>query len=438
MKFNILSFICMSFFSLLNSFWLHEVSIAEGLVFFAIATFSAAVIFLYPSDVATLLKVFFIFTYIFFGIVPVVELDYERIYWGGAQFSSGAYFYAATIVVGLSIITFLSYVFFNKVKIGYDKDSLPVRDINLGSGQKIVLLLTSFACFFVVLEFNNYSVFALILRGGDLVERSYFESSSANLISNSMLRFVPLSTAIIVMYKVRGANLFKLVILAIGVICAFPTGLARLQVPTYYFPLLFFLFPSMLKGNRLVFLLIFGFLFVFPFLDNFRNFYDGRSITFSISYEFLLGGHLDAFQNFARIIDVDFVTYGVQALGVILFFVPRNLWLDKPVGTGHELAEHLNYSFGNISATWYAEGWANFGVVGAAFSAVLIGFIMAKLDKIFWLKKPGEFLRLFYLFLLGYMFFLLRGDLLSASSYLIGVAVSILIPYVIVRFTMKG
>jgi hypothetical protein len=171
---------------------------------------------------------------------------------------------------------------------------------------------------------------------------------------------------------------------------------------------------------------------VFPFLDAFRRFSYDSEITLAINYSFLLSGHFDAFQNFSRIISIGFVSYGVQLLGVFLFFVPRALWPEKPIGTGHQLAENANYSFSNISATWYAEGWANFGFTGALLFSIFIGFLMAKLDKSVWSGKAGDFMKIFYMFLLGYIFFLLRGDLLSAFAYIIGTLVAISVPYYIV------
>lgn len=430
---NIIGFLSLSFFSLLNSFFLHDIGRMEAVAFSVISIFSAAVIFLYKGNASTLLKVFFIFIYIFFGTVPVVELDYGRIYWGGGKFESGDYLLAAIVVTVLNCVVFISYVFFNKKVLVYGRDNLPAQDWIPNKIGKLALVLISLICLGFVLSFNNYNIYSLAFRGGELVDRSQFESGGANLVYSAVIRFIPISSAIIVLYKVRGSLFLKSFLLITGVVCAFPSGLARLQVPTYYFPLLFYFFPSMLKGNRLVCLLIFGFLFVFPFLDNFRRYSDGAEMVFSVDYEFLLGGHLDAFQNFARIISVGFVSYGVQLLGVLLFFVPRSVWESKPVGTGYQLAENANYSFNNISATWYAEGWANFGFLGAMMFALAIGYLMAKLDKLFWHGRANEFAKMFYLFFLGYMFFLLRGDLLSAFSYLVGTVLAVLVPYAVMR-----
>lgn len=280
--------------------------------------------------------------------------------------------------------------------------------------------------------YNSYNVYSLLFRGGDLVERESFGSGPIDLIYSSSIKYIPLTTAILVLYKLKKSYLIKTVLLVIGLICAFPTSMARLAVPTFYFPLLFAFLPSLLAYNRLVVVLFFGILAVFPFLNNFRNYSATNELTFSVDYGFLLEGHFDAFQNFVRIMDLNIITYGNQFLGAMLFFVPRSIWPDKPIGTGHYLASQASYSFDNISATWYAEGWANFGFLGAASFSVFIGYLMGYLDKKFWNNQLAGIGKVIYLFLLGYLFFLLRGDLLSSLAYLIGTIVAIYLPYLII------
>ena len=67
----------------------------------------------------------------------------------------------------------------------------------------------------------------------------------------------------------------------------------------------------------------------------------------------------------------------------MLFFVPRNYWLDKPVGSGYEMANHLNYTFNNISMPFLGEGYVNFGVFGVTIFAMMLGVFMGLVDKFF-------------------------------------------------------
>jgi len=42
----------------------------------------------------------------------------------------------------------------------------------------------------------------------------------------------------------------------------------------------------------------------------------------------------DSYQNFAIVFFEDFITYERQLLGALLFWVPRSIWPNKPIGSG--------------------------------------------------------------------------------------------------------
>lgn len=432
MKIDFFWFVVFVFFSFINAFFIHDVPAIEGVAFFLIAFFSSVIIFLHPSGVATLLKLFFLFIYIFFGVVPVAELDSGRVYWGGEQFESGQYLLAAVLIIILNGVVYFSYVIANKKTFRRPKNIFSMHKISLSYSRMVLIIGISILLFWFVLNQNNFNIYSFLFRGGELVDRTSFQGSHLNLIYSSVVKFLPMAIALIVIFKVRGSLFLKALLLSIGVVCVFPTSIARLRVPTYYFPIMFVMLPFLLKKNNLVIVISVSLLTIFPFLDNFRRFSDETALSFSIDYSFLLAGHFDAFQNFVRIVHIDFISYGNQLLGAILFWIPRSLWTQKPIGTGHQLAEEAGYEFSNISATWYAEGWANFGFPGAFLFAMLIGFFMGKFDKYFWEGRFNDFYKIVYLVFLGYIFFLLRGDLLSGFAYLIGTIVALALSYFLV------
>ncbi|WP_129140515.1 hypothetical protein [Modicisalibacter coralii] len=434
-KVDVMIFVALCSFIFINSFFIHRVSFVDSVAFFLVCTSSAAVIFLYRQKGATLLKLFFLFSFLFFGFVPPLELYYGEVYWGGRPFSAGDYGYAALLVLFFNVVVFVSYLLTSRS--GYlssETDArLPEQDrVRLEFIQVLLLVGVSAMACLLILYMNDFNVYSLVFRGGELVQRKSLDSVSSSLLYGFFIRFIPISTAIVMLFMVRGMWPIKALLLVIGVVSAFPTGLARLSVPTYYFPLLFFFFPRLLKNNRVPLLVSLGIVFVFPFLEGFRRYSSESGLSYSLDYKFLLAGHFDAFQNFTRIITDDFVSYGYQLLGVLFFYVPRSFWSSKPVGTGHALAEQENYNLANISATWYAEGWANFGFLGALLFSVLIGVVMAKLDRKYWLGHSRPFFRIMYLVLLGYVFFLLRGDLMSGMAFLIGTMMAIAVPYLII------
>ncbi|WP_136067210.1 hypothetical protein [Modicisalibacter radicis] len=435
-RIDVIFFLIVGSIAFVNAFFIHRVDMMETVVFFMIALSSTAVIFLYRQKGATLLKLFFLFSFLFFGFVPPLELYYNEIYWGGRQFGRTDYAYAGVLVLVFNIVVFVSYLISNRSSMLSSANDVRLAKearTSLSWLQIAMLLLVTLASLFLILYMNNFNIYSLVFRGGDLVERRSLDTVYSSLMYGFFVRFIPIATAIVMLFTVRNFYTLKAIFLFVGVLSAFPTGLARLSVPTYYFPILFFFFPVLIKNNRVPLMVALGIIFIFPFLEGFRKYSSNSDLAYSLDYKFLLAGHFDAFQNFTRIIGLDFVSYGYQLLGALFFYIPRGIWPSKPVGTGHVLAETANYNLKNISATWYAEGWANFGFLGALAFSVLIGTVMAKLDRKYWLGDPGPFYKIIYLVLLGYIFFLLRGDLMSGTAFLIGALMSIAVPYLIIR-----
>lgn len=125
-----------------------------------------------------------------------------------------------------------------------------------------------------------------------------------------------------------------------------------------------------------------GFLFVFPVADAFR--YSTLSISRTGFYaEYAGNGDYDAFaqiSNALLYVQDASVTWGNQFLGVMLFWVPRSLWVDKPIDTGSLLADFRRYSFGNLSAPLWAEAIVNFGLVGVVCTFLALGYGATRMD----------------------------------------------------------
>jgi len=183
-----------------------------------------------------------------------------------------------------------------------------------------------------------------------------------------------------------------------------------------------------------------GFLvFMMPILDNFRNF-DPSNLKFEVGLNYLNQEHFDAYQNFVRVVSENFVTNGLQFLGALLFFVPRSVWPEKPIGSGAQLANDLNYEFANISMPYMAEGYVSFGVAGVILLMILMGFIVGYFDRIAWsvrhLNKSKHHVFIYYYFInFGMLFFMLRGDLMSSFAYTVGISISFVIVFLIFKLS---
>jgi hypothetical protein len=298
---------------------------------------------------------------------------------------------------------------------------------------------------FYLEEFNIYS---LIFRGyisefgsntkGDL-------SQPMSLISNHFLR--PLPFVLLLLYVHRdGFNLeaergsagfpaartklstaLLILYFILAVILVAPTAVARFKVASLYIALLLSFTTFWEKPFRMQLSIFAGLLIGLPFLDKFRRF-NPEEFSYSLDLAYLNHGHFDAYQNFSRAVEIDFISYGYQLAGALLFFVPRSLWEGKPVGSGHQLSEDAGYSFSNISMPFIAEGYVNFGVLGAVVFMFVLGILLGSIDRIAWrLKRAGgshPFIVLYY-FMFGMVFFMMRGDLMSSLAYTVGLVVSV-------------
>ena len=138
-------------------------------------------------------------------------------------------------------------------------------------------------------------------------------------------------------------------------LCTFPTAIPRFQAAAIYLTIATYFFPSIACGIRIPLLILLSLLTIFPILDQFRSYRLGL-VGDSIDLNFIFAGHFDSYQSLAIVIQYDVITYGYQLLGPLLFFIPRYLWDDKPIGSGHFMAKSFNLDFTNISSNIYAEG----------------------------------------------------------------------------------
>ncbi|WP_229895993.1 hypothetical protein [Streptomyces cinerochromogenes] len=125
-------------------------------------------------------------------------------------------------------------------------------------------------------------------------------------------------------------------------------------------------------------------LLVFPYSDYFR--YDDREqfTVVSLSAQFTANGDYDAFQQVQTGVDLarDEGFAPLNALGPVLFWVPRSVWPDKPDDTGIALAHYAGYDFLNLSAPLWIESylWAGPPAVAAVF--LLLGAAGRRMDDV--------------------------------------------------------
>jgi hypothetical protein len=160
-----------------------------------------------------------------------------------------------------------------------------------------------------------------------------------------------------------------------------------------------------------------GLFLLFPLADAFRA--KGRVDTEVAPIESLSTGDFDSTIQISNSLDVladTGITWGRQLLGVPLFWVPRESWPEKPVSTGTYIADHMGYSFTNISSPLIAELLINGGwpllIVG------MFGFgwwVRRRDDHMVRFGRLGGRLSAIDWILPFYLIMVLRGSLLSAA-----------------------
>jgi hypothetical protein len=160
---------------------------------------------------------------------------------------------------------------------------------------------------------------------------------------------------------------------------------------------------------------------VFPYADVFRT-EAGGSNQQTVLQNLALNGDYDAFTqtvNAMTYVARHGVTDGYQALGVVLFWVPRSLWPGKPLDSGILLAEDQGYKFTNLSSPIWAEMYINAGWLGVMIGSVLLGFVIGRLGAHLHQHDRNNTAESVILGILSfYLLIVLRGSLLQAMANL--------------------
>jgi hypothetical protein len=418
--------ILISFFLTLPVF-IFDIAAKEGLIiitFFLVIIQSIVCTVWFKENGGSLFKMYFSFSYVFFGIVPCLEYINDVIYWGGGEIYAITYALVNVMLFVVNFIFIIIYkIFSNKVIVFSGKRNLKSNPSHEFVNPNIFMaFLISISCFLIFYYINNGSIVSMVIRGGELKESIELERWASSIIG-TVSRFTPFLIFLLIISDKKVNIITKMLLFFIALLCASPSGMARFMVGLLYIPLLLKIWPTLRYGNKLPVLIMGSLAIIFPFLDNFRRFTSILDLSFTPKYSYFFNGHFDSYQSLARVVQVDYVTYGYQILGTIFFFIPRQLWPTKPIGSGAEIANLLNYSFTNVSMNYYGEGYINFGYFGIIIFAIILAIIFSQLDRKF-RHEVNEHRLLAYYVLLPFVYILMRGDLNVAISLLISFLVS--------------
>jgi hypothetical protein len=102
-------------------------------------------------------------------------------------------------------------------------------------------------------------------------------------------------------------------------------------------------------------------------------------------FSYLLSVDMDAYMQIASTYSYiaerpDDLRWGMNFLGALLFFVPRSLWPEKPIGSGEIVSSALGYHYNNVSCPLPAEAFIAFGWLGCIVIMSLFGLMIGRIE----------------------------------------------------------
>lgn len=374
--------------------------------------------------------VLWLFAYFFFGLAPLVQM---RVAWPSTTpnlatgFISEAAAVALVSVAAASIGSF----FARRPREDAGFDSSPTKGPTVHPGRTVVLAIASLAISAVyVVQVGPASLLTprvelALAQGasfgdnpvGALIRAGSVFGLLASFVALRLLRAERRSTGERYPAILTGVVLLALIILANPINSSrYLSGTVLLAIAAG-----FGLYSTVRKFRAVALIAVTGLLLLFPLLDTFRNSLTAKAQLVT-PVDALLSGDFDAFAQIVNTLEYVAtlgVTWGNQALGVVLFWVPRSMWPGKPQDTGIELAEFKGYLFTNLSAPFPAELYVNLGWPTVAIGMLLLGYALRRMDQRAELQlRAIPIPPVLGCILPFYLLILLRGSLLQATANL--------------------
>jgi hypothetical protein len=183
------------------------------------------------------------------------------------------------------------------------------------------------------------------------------------------------------------------------------------------------------------------------------------AIAFTPAYFY--EGHFDGFENLCHAISFvasEGIAWGEQLLGAVLFWMPREWWPTKPIGSGTYiastyLANYYQVSHVNVAAPLVQEAFLNFHLPGVIFVFFVLGYAAGWVDVrvraltqsryamgrvSFHVPGRGMAYVVLYPVLVGLLLFVLRGDLLSSTAFTTGILVAYAVLSTMIRLLSRN
>ena len=404
-----------------------DLKIEAGLLM--ISGLSAAALF---KDEApfSLNQIWWIFALIFLGVTPAMQAAMHRTPWRDGDVMPATMLRANVLIIACLLLYFaLRRMLSRRWPVAA---TLPMRTASFSPSKFYTLAVVLIAgCGAVSLWL--YGIQGLFLRSAaeaHVLDRD----TSLILLGDKGARGILLLLSLLTSDLYRQKKITTpaaILLLGAVLVLAFPLAIPRYLAFTFYGAWLIIFFKNRLARARCFFrsALAAVLLLAAPATSELR--YIGTpelaahlSHPSDIIAHTFLRSDFDAYSSLCRAMQFtarEGITNGRQLAGVALFFVPRKVWPEKPVGSGALLfSKHpLRGGFVNVACTYLGEGWINFGWAGAIIFTLLMALLIWRYDTCYKAGRSG-YAMLFYPAAFGLLMFILRGDLLSSFAYTAG------------------
>lgn len=374
---------------------------------------------------------FWLFVYVFMGLAPTVQLR-SGLLPGTTPGISPDLDLTTALVVGAGVLAFEAGAWWARVK----KSSSRVREfrtipVSMRKATLVALIGLALSMFLIAQTgLSNLFTSRSTAAGA---RSTVFTSSSTLSIVNSFAIWGSLIAVHALTWgrrQMRNAGLrpthFMLLAITLVVLLVFknPISSARYTFGVIIVSLLVLLgaFATARRTRLSMAGVIFALFGIFPIADAFRR-DEASFVRRSFFAEYGANADYDAFSQISNSIlyvQQEGLNLGHQFLGVVFFWVPRQIWAGKPDDTGTFLAEFRGYRFQNLSAPLWAELYINGGLILIIVGMALVGFWMISLDKrLEFAFQAGGVWCIAGAVLPFYMILVLRGSLLQAMSDLV-------------------
>ena len=388
-------------------------------------------------------KFFWYFQFVFMFLAPFCNYVSDYYPWK-YYISNEEMIYGSVVVLLWNVIYFFVYygnVFLARFVSKCSCFNFLLIGKEYSTGYRMLVFLISLISFLLVVHIVGLQeLFFLDARNKELSGGTLY-----NLVIKTVSSFVTVCCCVFVRSYLKDeksfVNILCMLITMVFCFCVFsPTGSPRQWFVGNFGGILLMLILRKKKSRFFDYLILAGLLVLFPFLHTFKdstsdNMYEKiTSVVENYSIVSSLNNiDFDAFTLIPRTMDYVSrygIEWGYQVFGTLFFFIPRSIWIDKPLVSSHLVVGAQNADFINLSFPLAAEAYLDYGVLGVVLFAIIYGIFNKYVDSMYWIRSKEDannVINIIYPFLCIDTLILNRGPLLPEYILIVVLIVPVIV-----------